>query len=178
MRKPFSLTTTTGALHASTRSLRSIELRYGLPEDGNIGSRQSKRLTFSLYLIASLAKLTRCKETSLNPCSVCARQICLHNTDTTSTSFANLMQVIADAAAIDAKAAAGQPITPLCGLPLVGTGSQAMLHACIQPSCCTAFCSTCTVVNTAFCCIVRSLCCNASCMPPCFLLHSFCCIRM
>ena len=31
------------------------------------------------------------------------------------------MQVIADAAAIDAKAAAGQSITPLCGMPLVSS---------------------------------------------------------
>lgn len=30
-----------------------------------------------------------------------------------------LMQVLADAAAIDAKAESGQPITPLCGMPLV-----------------------------------------------------------
>lgn len=34
-------------------------------------------------------------------------------------SLGGHMQVIADAAAIDAKAAAGMSITPLCGLPLV-----------------------------------------------------------
>lgn len=49
------------------------------------------------------------------------------------TSLGCHMQVIADAAAIDAKAAAGESITPLCGLPLVCCTSvwQLCVQACL-----------------------------------------------
>lgn len=48
------------------------------------------------------------------------------------------MQVLADAAAIDARAAAGQDITPLCGMPLVIKAAVGMhtQNVVLQTQCC------------------------------------------